>query len=78
MKALVDAGADMLVKKKAGHDVAFEAEIAGKEEVVNWLLSAADTHQPEVAETEEEIADNAAGENNLMDEQSKSIQDRDP
>lgn len=29
-------------KNSAGHDAAFEAEIAGKEEVVNWLLGEMD------------------------------------
>ena len=37
-KALVEAGADMGVKNLAGHDAAFEAEQAGKEEVAAWLI----------------------------------------
>lgn len=40
VKLLVDSGADVLAKNNAGHDVAYEAELAGKEVVVNWLLGA--------------------------------------
>jgi len=38
VKALVKAGADPSVTNGAGHDVVFEAEVAGREEVVEWLL----------------------------------------
>ncbi|KAI9822399.1 MAG: hypothetical protein M1827_000118 [Pycnora praestabilis] len=39
VKMLVDAGADPTVRNGAGHDVVFEAEGAGREGVVAWLLS---------------------------------------
>lgn len=38
VKALVRAGADPSVTNGAGHDVVYEAEVAGREEVVEWLL----------------------------------------
>ncbi len=38
IKALLAARADPTTKNKAGHDAVYEAEIAGKEEVVRWLL----------------------------------------
>jgi uncharacterized protein len=51
VKVLVDAGADLLAKNNAGHDVVYEAELAGKEDVVNWLLSAGKEDQ--IAQEEE-------------------------
>ncbi|KAI4123204.1 MAG: hypothetical protein LQ347_006247 [Umbilicaria vellea] len=38
VKILVAAGADPALVNKAGHDVVYEAEVNGKEEVVEWLL----------------------------------------
>lgn len=38
VKILVDAGADLLIRNSAGHLAVFEAERAGKEEVVEYLL----------------------------------------
>lgn len=39
MKVLVGAGADPNVKNGKGYDAAFEAEGAGREQVVAYLLS---------------------------------------
>ena len=39
VKVLVAAGADPAMVNKAGHDVVYEAEVNGKEEVVGWLLT---------------------------------------
>ena len=36
----MEAGANVSLKNAAGHDAAFEAEQAGKDEVASWLLSA--------------------------------------
>lgn len=54
VKVLVDAGADLLAKNNAGHDVVYEAEVAGKEEVVNWLLGAQKDDSTLEKEEEEE------------------------
>ncbi|KAF1996407.1 ankyrin [Amniculicola lignicola CBS 123094] len=40
VKLLVQAGADVTIINKAGHDAVYEAEINDKQEVVDWLLSA--------------------------------------
>ncbi|KAL8692205.1 MAG: hypothetical protein Q9218_002736 [Villophora microphyllina] len=59
VKLLVDRGADVWIKNEAGHNAMFDAEVAGKEEVVAWLLS----QQKGVEESggkEEERAEEAA------------------
>lgn len=38
VKLLIDAGGDITIFNKAGHDAVFEAEINDKKEVVDWLL----------------------------------------
>lgn len=38
MKLLIEAGGDITIFNKAGHDAVFEAEINDKKEVVDWLL----------------------------------------
>ena len=40
VQLLVQAGADVTIINKAGHDAVFEAEINDKGEVVEWLLAA--------------------------------------
>ena len=39
VKVLMGAGADPTITNKAGHDTVYEAEINGKETVVEWLLT---------------------------------------
>ena len=39
VKLLVGAGADPAITNNAGHDVVYEAEINGKDTVVEWLLT---------------------------------------
>lgn len=39
VKLLMDAGADLTVMNKAGHDAVYEAEINSKDNVVEWLLT---------------------------------------
>jgi ankyrin repeat protein len=39
VKLLVQAGADPGVTNRAGHDAVYEAEVNGKEQVVEWLLT---------------------------------------
>lgn len=38
VKLLADAGADLTVKNKAGHDALHEAETGSHEAVAEWLL----------------------------------------
>lgn len=38
MKQLIEAGGDITIFNKAGHDAVFEAEVNDKKEVVDWLL----------------------------------------
>ena len=38
VKALVEAGANMGIKNKAGHDAVYEAQMNSKDSVVEWLL----------------------------------------
>lgn len=38
MKLLIEAGGDITIFNKAGHDAVFEAEVNDKKEVVDWLL----------------------------------------
>lgn len=38
VKLLIQAGADVTIINKAGHDAVFEAEINDKGDVVEWLL----------------------------------------
>ncbi len=39
VKLLIGAGADPTITNKAGHDALYEAEINGKDAVVEWLLT---------------------------------------
>lgn len=54
VKLLIQAGADVTIINRAGHDAVFEAEINDKKEVVDWLLGA-------VEELENGIAQNGEG-----------------
>ncbi|KAF2626585.1 ankyrin [Macroventuria anomochaeta] len=38
VKLLIEAGGDITIFNKAGHDAVFEAEVNEKKEVVDWLL----------------------------------------
>jgi len=38
VKLLLEAGADPTIKNTAGHDPVFEAEVADKKDVVEWVL----------------------------------------
>ncbi|KAF3054088.1 hypothetical protein E8E11_011466 [Didymella keratinophila] len=39
VKLLIEAGGDITIFNKAGHDAVFEAEVNDKKDVVDWLLS---------------------------------------
>ena len=64
VQVLADAGSDLQAKNDAGHDAAYEAELAEKEDVVTWLLKA---NVDGIPETEQE-ADVAEGLENGMTE----------
>ena len=55
VKYLVEAGATVSVKNAVGHDAAFEAEQAGKDEVASWLLSANNERGDRDVEEKDEI-----------------------
>jgi ankyrin repeat protein len=54
VKLLVQAGADVTIINKAGHDAVFEAEINDKGEVVDWLLAAVEGLEKGIGQGEEE------------------------
>ncbi|KAH9882517.1 hypothetical protein J1614_000753 [Plenodomus biglobosus] len=53
VKLLVEAGADVTIINKAGHDAVFEAEINDKGNVVDWLLGAVEELETGIAPTDE-------------------------
>ncbi|KAF2742184.1 ankyrin [Sporormia fimetaria CBS 119925] len=62
VKLLVESGADVTIINKAGHDAVFEAEINGKEAVVDWLLGAVEALEKGIAGAEGVDSDDAANE----------------
>ena len=63
-KALIESGAEIGRKNLAGHNAAFEAEQAGKEEVAAWLISAGDDGQ-EGDVKEEEVSGELEADTNM-------------
>ena len=69
MKPLLEAGADPTIKNAAGHDPVYEAEMADKKDVVEYVLKEGGTELEKgvghVGETEEEMDSvvDGAGEN---------------
>ena len=61
VKLLVAAGADPSIKNNAGKVAAVEAEEAGKDEVVSWLLSTENLESQSKEEDMEEQDDESAG-----------------
>lgn len=59
VRILIGAGADPAIRNNAGHDAVYEAERAGKDEVVEWLLEEGKGLENGVGErngeTEEEV-----------------------
>ncbi|KAF1941055.1 ankyrin [Clathrospora elynae] len=75
VKLLIQAGADVTIINRAGHDAVFEAEINDKGEVVDWLLETVEELEKGIGQTGEGSAgDNAdedmddADEVNAVDE----------
>jgi ankyrin repeat protein len=61
VKLLIQAGADVTIINRAGHDAVYEAEINDKNEVVDWLLGAVEELEKGIGQTGEAEAE--AGEN---------------
>lgn len=53
VKLLVQAGADVTIINKAGHDAVYEAEINDKGDVVDWLLGAVEELEKGIGQTSE-------------------------
>ena len=64
VKYLVGAGADVAVKNAAGHNAAFEAEQAGKDEAASWLLSKSNEKEGESSVQEKEELETGEGDTN--------------
>jgi ankyrin repeat protein len=69
VKLLIQAGADITIFNRAGHDAVFEAEINDKNEVVDWLLGAVEELENGIGQTDEASGD--ADED--MDDEDKSV-----
>lgn len=67
VKILIQAGADVTIVNRIGHDAVYEAEINDKNEVVDWLLGAVEELEKGIGQTGE-----ATGEN--MDEEMDSAE----
>jgi len=71
VKALVAAGARPALLNAAGHDAVFEAERAGRQDVVEWLLKEGEGLETGVGggrEEEGEVEDDGNGESSAMAE----------
>ncbi|KAF2852074.1 ankyrin [Plenodomus tracheiphilus IPT5] len=73
VKVLVEAGADVTVINKAGHDAVFEAEINDKGDVVDWLLGAVEELETGIGQTGE----GSAGDEDMEDAGSDDATDKD-
>ena len=56
VKLLVEAGADVTIINRAGHDAVYEAEINDKGDVVDWLLGAVEELEKGIGQTSESSA----------------------
>jgi hypothetical protein len=62
VKLLVNAGADVTIINRAGHDAVYEAEINDKNDVVDWLLGAVEELEKGIGHTGEASAGESADE----------------
>jgi ankyrin repeat protein len=67
VKSLVQAGADVTIINRAGHDAVFEAEINDKAEVVEWLLGAVEELEKGVGQDGEASVDTGKNLRNQTD-----------
>ncbi|KAF2280018.1 ankyrin [Westerdykella ornata] len=68
VKLLVEAGADVTIINKAGHDAVFEAEINDKGDVVDWLLGAVEDLEKAVGNGSGSSAEQGEGDDMDVDE----------
>ncbi|KAH7135277.1 ankyrin repeat-containing domain protein [Dendryphion nanum] len=61
VKLLIQAGADVTIINKAGHDAVFEAEINDKKNVVDWLLETVEELEKGIGQTGEGTGENGDG-----------------
>jgi hypothetical protein len=73
VKILIQAGADVTIINRAGHDAVFEAEINDKGEVVDWLLGAVEKLESGIGQTGERPGDEDKDES--MDVDDKGVQE---
>lgn len=62
VKLLVNAGADVTLVNRAGHDAVYEAEINDKNDVVDWLLGTVEELEKGIGQTGEATAGESADE----------------
>ncbi|KAI8933179.1 hypothetical protein NX059_009817 [Plenodomus lindquistii] len=63
VKVLVEAGADVTIINKAGHDAVFEAEVNDKGNVVDWLLGAVEELETGIGQADQ----GSAGDEDMED-----------
>jgi hypothetical protein len=73
VKILIQAGADVTIINRVGHDAVFEAEINDKGEVVDWLLGAVEKLESGIGQTGGRPGDE--DEDESMDDDDKGVQE---
>jgi ankyrin repeat protein len=73
VKLLIQAGADVTIINRAGHDAVFEAEINDKNEVVDWLLGAVEELESGIGQTDEAQQD---ADESMDDDDDKGVQEQ--
>ncbi|KAJ4373456.1 ankyrin repeat-containing protein [Didymella sp. IMI 355093] len=66
VKLLIEAGGDITIFNKAGHDAVFEAEVNDKREVVDWLLGHVEALEKSVGGGASNGEGNAGGEEDMV------------
>jgi len=66
VKLLIEAGGDITIFNKAGHDAVFEAEINDKKEVVDWLLGHVEALEKSVGGGASNGEGNAGGDEDMV------------
>lgn len=65
VKLLVNAGADVTLVNRAGHDAVYEAEINDKNAVVDWLLGTVEELEKGIGQTGEATAGESADDEDM-------------
>jgi ankyrin repeat protein len=74
VKLLVQAGADVTIINRAGHDAVYEAEINDKNEVVDWLLGAVEELEKGIGQTGEAEAEDGENADENMDDADAEVE----